>query len=136
MNTVCTHMIHFTNKGKLEYYDGNYDQFVKTKAEREDNQMKKYNWEQQQIKDMKEYIARFGHGTAKVRFNELLCIDCVFFSLNKLFLETLVFIECKTSPIKGEGSRENDSSRSNRETGHRKNNGKENSCTIQSNLHY
>jgi ATP-binding cassette subfamily F protein 2 len=65
MNTVCTHTIHFTNKGKLEYYDGNYDQFVKTKAEKEDNQMKKYSWEQQQIKDMKDYIARFGHGTAK-----------------------------------------------------------------------
>lgn len=64
-------MIHFTSKGKLEYYDGNYDQFVKTKAEKEDNQMKKYNWEQQQIKDMKEYIARFGHGTAKVSCHDL-----------------------------------------------------------------
>ena len=28
--------------------------------------MKKYNWEQDQIKHMKEYIARFGHGSAKL----------------------------------------------------------------------
>ena len=27
--------------------------------------MKQYKWEQEQIKSMKEYIARFGHGTAK-----------------------------------------------------------------------
>ena len=28
--------------------------------------MKKYNWEQEQIAHMKEYIARFGHGSAKL----------------------------------------------------------------------
>ena len=28
--------------------------------------MKKYRWEQEQIADMKEYIARFGHGSAKL----------------------------------------------------------------------
>ena len=65
LNNVCTHMIHFTHKKKLIYYDGNYDQFVKTKAEKEENQMKQYKWEQDQIKSMKEYIARFGHGTSK-----------------------------------------------------------------------
>lgn len=58
-------MIHLTGRKKLQYYDGNYDQFVKTKAEKEENQMKQYKWEQEQIKSMKEYIARFGHGTAK-----------------------------------------------------------------------
>ena len=31
----------------------------------EENQLKQYNWEQDQIKSMKEYIARFGHGTSK-----------------------------------------------------------------------
>jgi ATP-binding cassette subfamily F protein 2 len=65
LNNVCTHMIHLTNRKKLKYYDGNYDQFVKTKAEKEENQWKQYRWEQEQIKSMKEYIARFGHGTAK-----------------------------------------------------------------------
>ncbi len=28
--------------------------------------MKKYKWEQEQIANMKEYIARFGHGSAKL----------------------------------------------------------------------
>jgi hypothetical protein len=32
----------------------------------EENQMKKYRWEQEQIANMKEYIARFGHGSAKL----------------------------------------------------------------------
>lgn len=65
MNSVCSHMIHFTSRRKLVYYDGNYDQFVKTKREKEENQLKQYKWEQDQIKSMKEYIARFGHGTSK-----------------------------------------------------------------------
>lgn len=58
-------MIHFNTRKKLVYYDGNYDQFVKTKHEKDENQWKQYRWEQDQIKSMKEYIARFGHGTAK-----------------------------------------------------------------------
>jgi ATP-binding cassette, subfamily F, member 2 len=45
---------------------GNYDSYVKTRAELEEAQMKKYKWEQEQIADMKEYIARFGHGSAKL----------------------------------------------------------------------
>ena len=65
LNNVCSHMIHFTGRRKLVYYDGNYDQFVKTKSEKEENQWKQYKWEQEQIKSMKDYIARFGHGTAK-----------------------------------------------------------------------
>eukprot|EP00980_Cylindrotheca_fusiformis_P008091 scaffold1722_cov120-Cylindrotheca_fusiformis.AAC.21 len=65
LNNVCTHMVHFTSRRKLVYYDGNYDQFIKTKSEKEENQWKQYKWEQEQIKSMKEYIARFGHGTAK-----------------------------------------------------------------------
>ncbi|KAJ8514174.1 hypothetical protein ON010_g18711 [Phytophthora cinnamomi] len=60
MNEVCTNIIDLNNK-KLEYYAGNYDTYVRTKAEKEENQMKRYNWEQDQIKHMKEYIARFGH---------------------------------------------------------------------------
>mmetsp|Transcript_13695 Transcript_13695/g.31143 ORF Transcript_13695/g.31143 Transcript_13695/m.31143 type:complete len:794 (-) Transcript_13695:15-2396(-) len=65
LNNVCSHMIDLTTRKKLVYYDGNYDQYVKTKAEKEENQWKQYKWEQEQIKSMKEYIARFGHGTAK-----------------------------------------------------------------------
>ncbi|GAB9467497.1 hypothetical protein Gpo141_00004839 [Globisporangium polare] len=65
MNEVCTNIIDLTAK-KLVYYAGNYDSYVKIKAEKEENQMKKYNWEQDQIKHMKDYIARFGHGSAKL----------------------------------------------------------------------
>ena len=53
----------------LIYYTGNYDAYVRARAEKEENQMKQYAWEQDQIKHMKEYIARFGHGSA-VRKNE------------------------------------------------------------------
>jgi len=35
-------------------------------VEKEANQMKQYNWEQDQIAHMKDYIARFGHGSAKL----------------------------------------------------------------------
>ena len=45
---------------------GNYDAYVRTRAELEDAQMKKFRWEQDQISNMKEYIARFGHGSAKL----------------------------------------------------------------------
>ncbi|KAJ0397934.1 hypothetical protein P43SY_006056 [Pythium insidiosum] len=65
MNEVCTNIIDLRQK-KLEYYTGNYDTYVKTKEEKEENQMKRYQWEQDQIKHMKEYIARFGHGSAKL----------------------------------------------------------------------
>jgi ATP-binding cassette, subfamily F, member 2 len=50
----------------LKLYTGNYDQYVQTRSELEENQMKQYKWEQEQISSMKEYIARFGHGSAKL----------------------------------------------------------------------
>ncbi|CAD5168322.1 unnamed protein product [Musa acuminata subsp. malaccensis] len=65
LNGVCTNIIHMQNK-KLKFYTGNYDQYVQTRAELEENQMKQYKWEQEQIASMKEYIARFGHGSAKL----------------------------------------------------------------------
>ncbi|XP_016547166.2 ABC transporter F family member 1 [Capsicum annuum] len=65
LNGVCTNIIHMQNK-KLKIYTGNYDQYVQTRSELEENQMKQYKWEQDQIAAMKEYIARFGHGSAKL----------------------------------------------------------------------
>lgn len=65
LNGVCTNIIHMHNK-KLKYYTGNYDQYVKTRLELEENQMKRFHWEQDQIAHMKNYIARFGHGSAKL----------------------------------------------------------------------
>lgn len=65
LNNVCTNIIHMQGK-KCHYYSGNYDQFLVTKMELDENQMKRYKWEQNQIADMKNYIARFGHGSAKL----------------------------------------------------------------------
>merc|ERR1712076_108703 len=65
MNGVCTQVIHL-NKQRLDYYGGNYDAFVRTRAELMENQDKRYQWEQDQIAHMKNYIARFGHGSAKL----------------------------------------------------------------------
>ena len=65
LNSVCTNIINLT-KQRLEYYAGNFDTFVKTRAELETNQTKRYQWEQDQIAHMKNYIARFGHGSAKL----------------------------------------------------------------------
>ncbi|KAJ4778189.1 ABC transporter F family member 1 [Rhynchospora pubera] len=65
LNGVCTNIIHMQSK-KLKVYTGNYDQYVQTRSELEENQMKQYKWEQEQIANMKEYIARFGHGSAKL----------------------------------------------------------------------
>ncbi|XP_064647512.1 ATP-binding cassette sub-family F member 2-like [Lineus longissimus] len=65
MNGVCTNIIHMDQK-KLTSYTGNYDQFMQTRCELMENQMKQYKWEQNQISHMKDYIARFGHGSAKL----------------------------------------------------------------------
>ncbi|KAI5729255.1 hypothetical protein M8J76_000679 [Diaphorina citri] len=65
LNGVCTNIIHL-DKRKLKYYGGNYEAFCKTRLELLENQMKQYNWEQDQIAHMKNYIARFGHGSAKL----------------------------------------------------------------------
>jgi len=65
LNGVCTNIIHMTQK-KLIYYGGNYDQFEQTKSELDENQQKRYKKEQDEIAHMKNYIARFGHGSAKL----------------------------------------------------------------------
>jgi len=65
MNGVCTNIIHLFQQ-KLVYYGGNYDAFVRTRLELLENQQKRYKWEQDQLNHMKEYIARFGHGSAKL----------------------------------------------------------------------
>lgn len=65
LNGVCTNIIHL-DKRRLKYFSGNYDAFIRTRLELLENQMKQYNWEQDQIAHMKNYIARFGHGSAKL----------------------------------------------------------------------
>jgi ATP-binding cassette subfamily F protein 2 len=65
LNGVCTNIIHL-NKKQLQYFSGNYDTYIRTRQELEVNQMKRFEWEQDQIAHMKNYIARFGHGSAKL----------------------------------------------------------------------
>lgn len=45
---VCTNIMHL-HKGQLIYYSGNYDTYVKTRAENETNQMKLYHKQQDEI---------------------------------------------------------------------------------------
>jgi len=65
LNGVCTNIIHLSNC-KLTYYGGNYDTYVSTRAELEEHQMKQYNREQGEIAHIKGYIAKYGHGSAKL----------------------------------------------------------------------
>eukprot|EP00455_Lapot_gusevi_P019667 TRINITY_DN2098_c0_g1_i1.p1 TRINITY_DN2098_c0_g1~~TRINITY_DN2098_c0_g1_i1.p1 ORF type:complete len:581 (+),score=162.89 TRINITY_DN2098_c0_g1_i1:148-1890(+) len=60
LNGVCTDIIHLTHKRTLVVYSGNYDQFVRTKAEIEANLMKQYNKEQADIAHIKKFVASCG----------------------------------------------------------------------------
>ncbi|KAF2071346.1 hypothetical protein CYY_007344 [Polysphondylium violaceum] len=59
LNHVCTNIIHMA-QSKLKYYGGNYDTFIKTKAELEINQMKAYHKQQEEIAHIKSFIASCG----------------------------------------------------------------------------
>ena len=48
MNGVCSQVIHLDQQ-KLQYFGGNYDAFVRTRAELQENQAKRYQWEQDQV---------------------------------------------------------------------------------------
>ena len=51
---------------EFRIYSGNYDTFVSTKSEQDESQMKLYKKEQADLAAMKEYVARFGHGSRKL----------------------------------------------------------------------
>jgi len=59
LNGVCTNMIDMRQKALL-YYGGNYDSYVKTRAENETNQMKAYQKQQDEIVHIKKFIASAG----------------------------------------------------------------------------
>ena len=67
MNSVCTNIVRLdmTYK-KLRYYSGNYDTYVQTRRDQDMVQMRAYDAEQRDIADIKDFIARFGHGTVKM----------------------------------------------------------------------
>jgi ATP-binding cassette subfamily F protein 2 len=57
LNNVCSHIVHLDHHTKkLDYYRGNYDTFVETRAEAATEQMRRYQAEQEDIKNMKEYV--------------------------------------------------------------------------------
>lgn len=59
LNGVCTNMIDMRLKG-IQNYGGNYDSYVKTRAELETNQMKQYAKQQEEIQHIKKFIASAG----------------------------------------------------------------------------
>ena len=59
LNGVCTNMIDMRKK-QLVYYGGNYDSYIKTRTENEVNQQKAYEKQQDEIKHIKEFIAKAG----------------------------------------------------------------------------
>jgi len=60
LNGVCNEIMHLTCEGTLKYYGGNYDNYVRTRAERETNDLKKYEKEQADIKHLQEFIRSCG----------------------------------------------------------------------------
>lgn len=67
LNNVCTHIVRLDSTyKKLRYYSGNYDTYVQTRRDQDMVQSRQYDAEQKDIADIKDFIARFGHGTAKL----------------------------------------------------------------------
>lgn len=59
LNGVCTHMM-VMQEQKLKYWSGNYDVYMKTKTDQEVNQIKLYKKQQQEIGEIKAFIASCG----------------------------------------------------------------------------
>jgi len=66
LNGVTTNTILLRMK-RLTYYGGNYDTFVKTKAENDTNQMKQYHKQQEEISHIKQFISSCGTYSNLVR---------------------------------------------------------------------
>ena len=60
LNGVCSKMYHLSVRKTLDLYGGNYASYLKTRAENEVNQQKKYEKEQDDIKHLKEFISSCG----------------------------------------------------------------------------
>lgn len=67
MNNVCTNIVRVDSTyKKLRYYSGNYDTYVQTRRDQDMVQLRQYEAEQRDIAEIKDFIARFGHGTVKM----------------------------------------------------------------------
>lgn len=59
LNGVCTHTM-VMQQQKLKYWSGNYDTYLKTKADQDVNTIKNYKKQQDEIAHIKEFIASCG----------------------------------------------------------------------------
>lgn len=67
MNEVCTHIVRLdATYKKLRYFSGNFDTYVQTRRDQDMVQIRQYEAEQRDINEIKDFIARFGHGTVKM----------------------------------------------------------------------
>lgn len=67
MNNVCTNIVRLDKTyKKLRYYGGNYDTYVQSRRDQDMVQWRQYEAEQRDIAEIKDFIARFGHGTVKM----------------------------------------------------------------------
>lgn len=60
LNTVCTNIMQLTHDGKLKTWGGNYDSYVKARADVEKNQMTKWKKEQDDISHLQNFIRSCG----------------------------------------------------------------------------
>jgi len=67
MNNVCTNIVRLDQTyKKLRYYSGNYDTYCQTRRDQDMVQWRQYEAEQRDIQEIRDFIARFGHGTVKM----------------------------------------------------------------------
>eukprot|EP00746_Dinoflagellata_sp_MGD_P144478 gnl/MRDRNA2_/MRDRNA2_77209_c0_seq1.p1 gnl/MRDRNA2_/MRDRNA2_77209_c0~~gnl/MRDRNA2_/MRDRNA2_77209_c0_seq1.p1 ORF type:complete len:700 (-),score=152.27 gnl/MRDRNA2_/MRDRNA2_77209_c0_seq1:22-2121(-) len=60
LNGVCTDILQLTPSGKINSWSGDYDSYVKARIDLEKNQMTKYKKEQDNIKEMQDFIRSCG----------------------------------------------------------------------------
>jgi len=60
MNGVCNEMMQLTKDQKMNYWGGNYESYIKTRREREINDMKAWEKEQSDIAHLKDFIRSCG----------------------------------------------------------------------------
>jgi len=65
LNSVTTHTI-FCKRKRLWYYGGNYDTFLRVRAEQRTNQQAIAAQQGRKVEHLKQFIARFGHGHKKM----------------------------------------------------------------------
>ena len=66
LNSLCDHIIHFENR-KLVSYNGNYDNFERTRAEQRELLSKQIDKQQQQRRHLQSFVDRFRYKATKAK---------------------------------------------------------------------